>query len=166
MRNDADRLRKLRNYGNGVKYVNELEGVNSRLDEVQAAALRVGLKHLEEGNAYRNRIADRYLREIRNPLVRLPATRENAAHVYHFFGVLCEKRDALQAHLGELGVKALIHYPIPPHLQQCCARLGHRQGDFPVSERYATEELSLPIFVGMPEGDVEQVISAINSFEG
>lgn len=162
----ADKLRKLRNYGSGVKYVNELEGVNSRLDEVQAAALQVGLKHLEEGNAYRNRIADRYLREIRNPLVKLPKTRENASHVYHVFSVLCERRDLLQAHLAERGVKTLIHYPIPPHLQQCYARLGHKAGEFPVSERYAREELSLPIYVGMPEEDVDQVIAAVNSFEG
>lgn len=162
----ADKLRKLRNYGSGVKYVNELEGVNSRLDEVQAAALQVGLKHLEEGNAYRNRIADRYLREIRNPLVKLPKTRENASHVYHVFAVLCERRDSLQAHLVERGVKTLIHYPIPPHLQQCYARLGHKAGEFPVSERYAREELSLPIYVGMPEEDLERVIEAVNSFGG
>lgn len=162
----ADKLRKLRNYGSGVKYVNELEGVNSRLDEVQAATLQVGLKHLEEGNVYRNRIAERYLNEIRNPLVKLPKTRENATHVYHIFGVLCPRRDGLQAHLAEQGIKALIHYPIPPHMQQCYARLGHSQGDFPISERYANEELSLPIYVGMPEEDVDQVIAAVNSFEG
>ena len=162
----ADKLRKLRNYGSGVKYVNELEGVNSRLDELQAAALKVGLKHLEEGNAYRNHIADRYLSEIRNPLVALPCTRQNATHVYHIFGVLCEQRDALQAHLAKHGIKALIHYPIPPHLQQCYARLGHKIGDYPVSERYANQELSLPIYVGMPEEDVDQVIAAVNSFEG
>ena len=160
----ADKLRKLRNYGSGVKYVNELEGVNSRLDELQAAALQVGLKHLEEGNAYRNRIAARYLKEICNTLVQLPATRENATHVYHIFGVLCTRRDELQAHLTEQGIKALIHYPIPPHMQQCYARLGHRQGDFPISERYAKEELSLPIYVGMPEEDVDRVIDAVNSF--
>ena len=162
----ADRLRKLRNYGSDVKYVNELEGVNSRLDEVQAAALQVGLKHLEEGNACRNRVAERYLSEIRNPLVALPKTRTGATHVYHIFGILCAQRDALQAHLAAQGVKSLIHYPIPPHLQQCYARLGHGAGDFPVSERYAKEELSLPIYVGMPEEDVERVIEAMNGFKG
>ena len=162
----ADRLRKLRNYGSGVKYVNELEGVNSRLDELQAAALQVGLKHLEEGNACRNQVAERYLAGIRNPLVTLPKTRTGANHVYHIFGVLCPQRDALQAHLAEQGVKALIHYPIPPHLQQCYARLGHSRGEFPVSERFADEELSLPIYVGMPEKDVDQVIAAVNSFGG
>lgn len=162
----ADRLRKLRNYGSGVKYVNELEGVNSRLDELQAALLQVGLRHLEEGVAYRNRIAERYLNEIRNPLVKLPKTRANASHVYHIFGVLCEQRDALQSHLAERGVKALIHYPIPPHLQQCYARLGHKKGEFPISEAYADEELSLPIYFGMPDEDVSCVIEAVNSFGG
>lgn len=162
----ADRLRKLRNYGSGVKYVNELEGVNSRLDEVQAAALQVGLKHLEEGNAFRNHIAGRYLAEIQNPLVVLPQIRPGANHVYHIFALLCEERDALQKHMTDCGIKTLIHYPIPPHLQQCYARLGHGAGDFPISERFSKEELSLPIYVGMPDEDVTRVIEAVNSFGG
>ena len=162
----ADRLRKLRNYGSGVKYVNELEGVNSRLDEVQAALLQVGLKHLEEGNEYRNRIAARYLAEIRNPLIILPQKRPGADHVYHVFGVLCEQRDNLQKHMADCGVKTLIHYPIPPHLQQCYAHLGHGAGYFPIAEAYAHRELSLPIYVGMPEKDVIAVIAAVNSFRG
>ena len=162
----ADRLRKLRNYGSGVKYVNELEGVNSRLDEVQAAALQVGLKHLEEGNGYRNHIAERYLAEIRNPLVALPQTRPGANHVYHIFALLCEQRDALQKHMTDCGIKTLIHYPIPPHLQQCYTRLGHAVGSFPISETYAKQELSLPIYVGMPDEDINRVIEAVNSFGG
>lgn len=160
-----DRIRKLRNYGSGIKYVNELEGVNSRLDEVQAAVLQVGLKHLDEGIEYRNRIAARYLSEITNPLVALPGTRSGANHVYHIFGVLTEYRDALQKHMTDRGVKTLIHYPIPPHLQKCYARLGHGQGDFPISETFAKNELSLPIYAGMPEEDVDAVIEAVNSFE-
>lgn len=160
----ADRIRKLRNYGSGVKYVNELEGVNSRLDEVQAAVLQVGLKHLEEGIAYRNHIADRYLTEIKNPRIVLPQTRPTAKHVYHIFGLLCEQRDALKKHMTNCGVKTLIHYPIPPHLQQCYERMGHSPGCFPISERYAEQELSLPIYVNMPEEDVDRVIEAVNSF--
>ena len=152
----ADRIRKLRNYGSGVKYVNELEGVNSRLDEVQAAVLQVGLKHLEEGIAYRNHII--------NPLIVLPQTRPTAKHVYHIFGLLCEQRDALKKHMTNCGVKTLIHYPIPPHLQQCYERMGHSPGCFPISERYAEQELSLPIYVNMPEEDVDRVIEAVNSF--
>ncbi len=159
-----DRLRKLRNYGSGTKYINELEGVNSRLDEVQAAMLQVGLKHLDYGNAYRRHIAERYLSEIRSPLIVLPKTRQGAEHVYHIFGVLAENRDALQKHMEECGVKTLIHYPIPPHLQECYARLGHKCGSFPISESYAKTELSLPVYVGMPEEDVDAVIKAANSF--
>ena len=162
----ADKLRKLRNYGSGKKYVNELVGINSRLDEYQAAVLQVGLKHLDEGNRYRRQIAERYLTEIRNPLVTLPKTRENCFHVYHVFAIQCEQRDALQAFLLEKGVKTLCHYPIPPHLQECYSYLGHKRGDFPVSERMARQELSLPIYVGMPMEEVTQVIEAVNAFQG
>lgn len=162
----ADRLRKLRNYGSGKKYVNELVGVNSRLDELQAAALRVGLRHLEEGNDFRRRIAGRYLREIRNPLLTLPETRENCTHVYHVFPVLCGRRDELQTFLLEREIKTLCHYPIPPHLQYCYQYLGYREGDFPISERLAKQELSLPIYVGMPDDEVTAVIEAVNSFSG
>ena len=160
----ADKVRKLRNYGSGVKYVNELAGVNSRLDEVQAAILQVGLRHLDEGNEYRRRIARRYLEGIRSDLVTLPDTRLGAEHVYHVFAVLSEHRDELQKHLLDKGVKTLIHYPIPPHLQECYARLGYSRGNFPVSETYAQNELSLPIYVGMPDEDVEAVIEAVNCF--
>lgn len=162
----ADKLRKLRNYGSSVKYVNELTGTNTRLDELQAAALKVGLAHLDEGNAYRAGIAERYLSGIRNPLVQLPRVRENAVHVWHVFALLCDERDALQKHMTDCGVKTLCHYPIPPHLQQCYASLGYQEGDYPISERYARCELSLPIYVGMPMDDVDQVIAAVNSFHG
>lgn len=161
----ADKVRKLRNYGSGVKYVNELDGVNSRLDEVQAAILQVGLRHLDEGNEYRRRIARRYLEGIHNDLVTLPDTRSGAEHVYHVYAVLSEHRDELQKHLLDKGVKTLIHYPIPPHLQECYTRLGYSKGSFPISEAYAQNELSLPIYVGMPDEDVEAVIEAVNSFE-
>ena len=162
----ADKLRKLRNYGSGKKYVNELVGINSRLDEYQAAILQVGLRHLDEGNTYRGRIAKRYLNEIHNPLVTLPKTREHCSHVFHVFALQCAQRDALQAFLLERGVKTLCHYPIPPHLQECYAYLGHKKGDFPISERMAEQELSLPIYVGMPMEEVTQVIEAVNAFPG
>ena len=162
----ADKLRKLRNYGSGKKYVNELVGINSRLDEFQAAILQVGMRHLEEGNVYRQKIAERYLSEIRNPLVQLPEKRENCSHVYHVFALQCEQRDALQAFLLEQGIKTLCHYPIPPHLQECYGFLGYKEGDFPISERMAKQELSLPIYVGMPMDEVTQVIEAVNAFQG
>lgn len=162
----ADKVRKLRNYGSGVKYVNELTGTNSRLDEIQAAVLQVGLSHLNEGNEYRRRIAERYLAEINNPLVDLPKSRANVYHVYHVFALRCQKRDSLQRHLLDCGVQTLIHYPIPPHMQQCYAYLGYKEGDFTISESYAGQELSLPIYVGMPDEEVTQVIDAVNSFRG
>lgn len=162
----ADKLFKLRNYGSGVKYVNELIGMNSRLDEVQAAVLQVGLSHLNEGNAYRRRIAESYLSGINNPFVSLPRTRELGHHVYHVFALMCKERDALQRHLLNRGVKTLIHYPIPPHMQQCYSYLGYKEGNFPISEAYAKRELSLPIYVGMPDKEIAQVIEAVNSFQG
>ena len=162
----AEKLRMMRNYGSGIKYVNKLVGINSRLDEFQAAILRVGLRHLGEGNLYRQRIADRYLNEIKNPLITLPQKRENCTHVFHVFAILCEERDALQAFLLEKGVKTLCHYPIPPHLQECYAYLGHTGGEFPVSERAAKQELSLPIYAGMPMEDVSKVIAEVNAFKG
>lgn len=162
----ADRLRKLRNYGSGVKYYNELMGTNSRLDEVQAAILQVGLAHVEDGNAYRARIARKYLGGITNPRVTLPKIREGCGHVWHIFALLCDQRDALLQHLLNCGVKTAIHYPVPPHLQECYAWLGHAKGDFPIAERYAENELSLPIYVGMPDDEVDAVIAAVNSFEG
>lgn len=162
----AEKMFKLRNYGSGVKYVNEMTGKNSRMDELQAALLQVGLSHLDDGNSYRRHIAGRYLNEINNSNVTLPGVRESAYHVYHVFALRCKNRDALQAHMLKNGVKTLIHYPIPPHLQQCYAELGYKEGDFPVSEDYAAQELSLPIYVGMPDEEVTQVIAAVNSFLG
>ena len=162
----AERLRKLRNYGSRKKYVNELTGTNSRLDELQAAVLKVSLKYVDEGNDYRRRIADMYLNGIHNPFVKLPETLDKNYHVYHVFALLCKQRDKLQQHLLKQGVHTLIHYPIPPHMQQCYKSLGHKEGDFPISEAYAVWELSLPIYVGMPDQEVKYVIDVVNSFQG
>ncbi len=161
----ADKLYAMRNYGSHVKYVNDIEGVNSRLDEVQAAALKVGLSHLDEGNEIRRKIAERYISGIRNPLVQLPVTREGNYHVYHVFAIMSEYRDQLQKYLKDNGIQTLIHYPIPPHMQKCYEYLGHKEGDFPIAERYAKTLLSLPIYVGMPMEEVEYVINVINSFK-
>lgn len=160
----AEKLRMMRNYGSARKYVNEFSGVNSRLDEVQAAVLQVSLKHLEEGNAYRNAVAERYLSEIHCDAVELPRTRPGADHVYHVFPLLCKDRDGMQQHLLGQGVKTLSHYPIPPHLQQCYAYLGYGVGSFPISEDYASGELSLPIYNGLPEEEVTRIIEAVNSY--
>ena len=160
----AKKLKMMRNYGSARKYVNEFSGVNSRLDEVQAAVLQVSLKHLEEGNGYRRAIAERYLKEIHCDAVELPRTRPGSDHVYHVFALLCDDRDAMQKHLAEQGVQTLCHYPIPPHLQQCYAYLGYGVGSFPISEDYANRELSLPIYNGLPMEDVTRIIEAVNSY--
>ena len=122
--------------------------------------------HLQEGNAWRKRIAGMYMEGIENPLVRLPETRNGAEHVYHVFPLLCEKREELQRYLLDKGIHTLIHYPIPPHLQKCYEYLGHRKGEYPLSESYAAQELSLPIYAGMPDEEVKLVTDAVNSFRG
>ncbi len=159
------RLRKLRNYGSGKKYVNDLEGVNTRMDELQAALLQVGLEHLEKNNAIRMDIAKRYLDGIKNSAVTLPRTRGGATNVYHVFPLMCGKRDELQRYLEENGVRTLIHYPIPPHMQKCYGRLGIERGALPIAEKYAACEISLPIYVGMPDKEIEYVIETLNRFE-
>ena len=161
----ADKLHAMRNYGSHIKYVNDIEGVNTRLDEVQAAALKVGLSHLDSGNEYRRRIAERYLEGIKNTLVQLPETREGNYHVYHVFAIMSDYRDQLQKYLEDNGIHTLIHYPIPPHMQKCYEYLGHKEGDFPIAEKYAKTLLSLPIYVGMPMEEVDYVIDVINKFK-
>ena len=161
----AEALRLLRFYGSREKYVSEIEGVNSRLDEVQASVLSVSLRYLDEDNKFRQLIAARYASEIKNPAIQLPSLRPGCTHVFHLFPVLCDDRDALANHLEEAGVCSAIHYPIPPHLQKCYARLGHKKGDFPLAEDYADRELSLPIYTGMPDSEVRHVIDSVNSFK-
>ena len=162
----ADRIRMLRNYGSKEKYVNERTGVNSRLDELQASVLRVGLRHLEESNLERQRIASRYLSEISNPFVELPRTRTEADHVYHIFAVQSTDRDGLKAHLAECGIQTQVHYPIPPHKAPCYSNERFARGVFlPKTEESAGSELSLPIYYGMPENDVDRIIEAVNAFK-
>lgn len=160
----AEKLRMLRFYGSRKKYVNEITGVNSRMDELQAAILSVGLKHLEEGNAERQRIAGMYLEGINNPNIILPQVRPNCTHVFHIFPILCEHRDSLLDYLSQNGIQAQIHYPVPPHLQECYADLNYKTGSFPVAERFASEEISLPIYAGMPVEELSFVVDTINAF--
>lgn len=158
------KLRMLRNYGSRVKYRHEIIGTNTRMDEIQAALLKVNLSHVDEGNAERQSIAQRYLKGINNPKIVLPITRPGATHVYHIFPLLCRERDELQNFLISKGVNTQIHYPIPCHLAECYANLGHKTGDFPIAESFAMRELSLPIYVGMSEKEVDHVIRSINKF--
>lgn len=161
----AEKLRMMRNYGSKVKYYNEIEGVNSRLDEMQAALLRVKLSHLQELNDERKMLAQRYNEGITNPVVCLPKVRDGAESIYHQYVVKCVSRDSLQKSLERNGIQTQIHYPIPPHLAQCYHFLGYKKGDYPITESYAKEVLSLPIYTGMTLEEQDYVIEQINAFE-
>ncbi|MFX4263237.1 DegT/DnrJ/EryC1/StrS family aminotransferase [Pelotomaculum propionicicum] len=160
-----DKVRMIRNYGSKVKYKHEIIGINSRMDEIQAAVTCVALKHIEEGNGERRAIAQKYLDGIKNPKVVLPDLRPDSEHVYHVFAVLCEERDRLHDFLEENNIHAQIHYPIPCHLAGCYSSLGSKSGKIPTAESFAKQELSLPIYVGMPEDEVDYVIETINRFK-
>jgi len=160
----ADKLRTLRNYGSKIKYQNETKGVNSRLDEIQAALLRVRLKYIEEIIAERERIAQSYLAGIDNPAVRLPKIRRGARHTWHLFVVQCDKRVELQAWLEDSGIQTQIHYPIPPHLSKAYSDLGYSKGSFPITERLADTVLSLPLYCGMTSDEINYVINAVNEY--
>lgn len=160
----AEKVKMLRNYGSQKKYYNEIEGVNSRLDEMQAAFLNVKLSHYEELRIEREKIALRYLNEINNPKVILPKIREGAEHVWHLFVVQTEERDKLQSYLQENGIGTQIHYPIPPHLSEAYKYLGYKKGDFPITEEIANKVLSLPIYDGMTNEEAEYVIKIINEY--
>lgn len=159
----ADKLRMLRNYGSKRKYVNESIGVNSRLDEIQAAMLRVGLKYLDEGNKIRQNIAMKYYDGIKNDQILLPKIAKGSSHVFHQFPVLCDSRDELKQYLESNGINTIIHYPTPPHLQQCYKELGYISGDFPITERYSRQELSLPMYTGI-DNDIMRVVDIISKY--
>lgn len=156
----ADRLRVLRNYGSRVKYVNEVQGYNSRLDPLQAAILRVKLVHLDEWNARRSAIAARYQQGMASCGLTLPHVPDWAEPVWHLYVVRNPQRDALQKALADVGVSTLIHYPIPPHLQGAYANLELGKGTFPISEQMHQAVLSLPISPHMTLEQTNQVVGA------
>jgi len=156
----AERIRLLRNYGSRVKYVNDLRGLNSRLDPIQAAALRVKLKVLDTWNARRAAIANRYQTELTNSGLSLPFVPNWSEPVWHLFVVRSLNRDDLQRQLNEKGIGTLIHYPIPPHLQAAYADLGFKKYAFPIAERIHNEVLSLPMSPHMTSEQVEQVTAS------
>jgi len=158
----ARTVRTLANYGSEQKYVNILKGMNSRLDELQATVLSYKLLRLDEDNAKRVHIAERYLKNILNPLVILPNPGKSGEHVWHVFAVRSSFRKALQDHLAKSGVGTLIHYPIPPHRQNAYAEFGECY--FPIAEEIAETELSLPLYPQMTESEISQVIEAVNAF--
>lgn len=160
----ADRIRMMRNYGSKVKYYNEIEGINSRLDEMQAALLRVKLKHIDEITNERYVLGKRYYDGITNPKIIKPKTLNGINHVYHQFVIRCEQRDELHDYLKKRGIQTQIHYPIPPHLAKCYAWQGYKKGSFPITEEYANTVLSLPLFTGMTEEEQQFVIESLNKF--
>lgn len=157
----AARIRRLGNYGSSKRYVNEERGVNSRLDPIHAAVLRVKLARLDQWNDRRKVIAALYLEQLAGTALILPSVPDWADPAWHLFVVRSEQRDALAASLSGAGIDTIIHYPIPPHLQQAYANLGLARGSLPVSERLADEVLSLPIGPHMTIEQVETVIAAI-----
>lgn len=159
----ADRIRVLRNYGSRVKYVNEVQGYNSRLDPLQAAVLRIKLTHLDSWNARRAHVAKIYLKGLDGSGLVLPHVPEWAAPAWHLFVVRHPQRDALQQRLSEAGVGTLIHYPIPPHMQAAYAAAGFAPNAFPIASRMANEVLSLPMGPHIPMDDVARVIEAVQA---
>lgn len=159
----AECIRSFGNYGSSEKYVFKYQGRNSRLDEIQAAVLRVKLRHLDGDNLLRQRVAAYYYDHISNPLVTLPSRISDNNNVYHLFPILCRRRDELQRYLTDNGVQTLIHYPIPPHKQECYKEWNRIS--LPVTERIHEEELSLPINPVMTQKDAIQIVALINGFK-
>jgi dTDP-4-amino-4,6-dideoxygalactose transaminase len=160
----AKMVRALGNYGSDFKYHHIYKGNNSRLDELQAAFLSVKLKQLDRMNEERRRIADCYTKGIKNSKIILPVVRSECLPVWHIFAVRCDERDALEKHLNQKGIGTNKHYPIPIHLQQCYKDLGLSKNDLPIAEKISETELSLPMFYGMSDDDIQYVIDVINEF--
>ena len=160
----ADKIRALGNYGSDYKYHHIYEGNNSRLDELQAAFLSAKLPLLDKVNNDRRRIADMYLKGINNSNIQLPYVPDYATPVWHIFAIRCNRRTELEKFLNDAGISTNKHYPIPMHLQGCFSKYGFKEGDFPVAEEISATELSIPMFYGMTDEEIEYVIDRINEF--
>ena len=158
----ADCIRALANYGSERKYVFKYKGRNSRLDEIQAAILDVKLRHLDDDNRHRQQIAHYYYEHINHPLVSLPQQLDDNQNVYHIFPILCPERDRLQHYLTEQGIQTLIHYPIPPHKQQCYSDWNGLS--LPTTEQIHQQELSLPISPVLTISEAQIVAETLNRF--
>jgi dTDP-4-amino-4,6-dideoxygalactose transaminase len=162
----ADQLRQLRQYGWRERYISEVAGYNSRLDELQAAILWVRLGHLEADNGRRQQLASRYTQHLAGLPLQRPSVRPWASHVFHLYVIQTDQRDALAAFLREQGVATAVHYPVPVHLQPAYQHLGYAPGSLPVTERAAGRILSLPLYAHMPEEHLEAVVAAVAEFFG
>lgn len=158
-----ERLVMLRNYGQSERYHHDIVGINSRLDEIQAAILAAQLPFVNQWNERRLRIAERYTNGLKN-MVKTPTVRDEAKHVFHLYVIQVDDRDQLKTYLDERGIHCLIHYPIPAHLQKAYSHLGYRVGDLPATESAAKKILSLPMFPELTNDQVDEVISAIKAF--
>jgi dTDP-4-amino-4,6-dideoxygalactose transaminase len=160
----AGKVRALGNYGSDYKYHHIYKGNNSRLDELQAAFLAAKLPHLEKMNVERRRIAQMYTDGIKNPKVVTPYVMPECTPVWHIYGIRCNEREALEKCLNEKGVGTNKHYPIPMHMQECYRDLGIKEGALPIAEEISRTELSIPMYYGMTDDEVQYVIDAINAF--
>lgn len=160
----AGKIRALGNYGSDYKYHHILKGNNSRLDELQAAFLAAKLPHLDRMNTERRKIAQLYTEGIKNDKVITPYVPEYTVPVWHIYGIRCAERDELEKHLNDKGIGTNKHYPIPMHMQECYKDLNIPQGALPIAEEISSTELSIPMYYGMTDEEVQYVIDAINAF--
>lgn len=160
----AKKFRIFRNYGSEKRYYNKMIGANSRLDELQAALLRVKLKHIDDLTAERIKIAEYYSQNIRNTKIKLPVLDKGATGVWHQYVIRCEERDELIEHLNSYEIGSIIHYPIPPYLAEAYQYLGYKEGSFPITEHLSKTILSIPIYNGMTKEEQDYVIDTINKF--
>lgn len=159
----AEMVRTLANYGSSVKYVFPYKGMNSRMDELHAAVLNVKLRYLDEENVARRRVARHYIDNVKNPHLDVPGREYTENNVFHIFPVMCKERDRLQKYLSEHGIQTVIHYPIPPHKQECYRQLEHL--DLPITEKIHREELSIPCNQVLTEDEVMKITDVLNGFK-
>ena len=160
----AKTIRALGNYGSDYKYHHIYKGINSRLDELQAAFLRAKLPVLDRMNERRRDIAKAYINGINNPKIMLPYVINDVVPVWHIFAIRCKERDKLAGYLREFGIKTNQHYPIPIHLQKCYDNLCFNKGDFPIAEEISSTELSLPMYYGLSDEEIDFIIDKLNKF--
>ena len=160
----ADKVRALGNYGSDYKYHHVYKGCNSRLDELQAAFLAAKLPHLDRMNEERRRIADKYTVGIKNEKITVPFVLNDCVPVWHIYGIRCDEREKLEQHFTERGIGFNKHYPIPMHLQECYKELNIPKGALPIAEEISSTELSIPMYYGMTDEEIQYVIDALNEF--
>jgi len=158
----AETIKAIRNYGSHKKYENRYRGLNSRLDELQAAMLLVKLKHLDKSNEKRDEVAKKYLKDIKNPKITLPKITENNTHVWHLFVIRVKDRESFQNYLTKNGIQTMIHYPIPPHKQEAYREL--KELNLPISEQIHDEVVSLPMHECLSNEEIEKIIRVVNDF--